>query len=141
MCAVPPSSAGLFGNVVAAPAGGRLRIVLPTGQPGNRRLMQGLCVNDDEMALALAPSQDIVVLVPAGTNLALFVAKIIRREGYFRAVLVQSRGVLRAGCPQRCGGGPGALPFVECRTVADFQGGACGSCVWQSRGARCGHHD
>ncbi|KAF1964140.1 hypothetical protein BU23DRAFT_575928 [Bimuria novae-zelandiae CBS 107.79] len=119
--AVPAGSAGLFGNVVAAPAGGRLRVVLPTGQPGNRRLMQGLCVNvRDEMALALAPSQDIVVLVPAGTNLALFVAKIIRQEGYFRVVLVQSWGVLRAGCPQQCGGGPRALPFVKCRTVADF---------------------
>lgn len=99
-----------------------------------------LFVQDDEVRVAMMPSHDVAVLVPAGTNFNLFIAKIVRREGYFRAVLVQSRGRLMAtACSQRCGGGPGAIPFEECRTVAGFQAGACGSCVWQSHGARCQH--
>lgn len=63
----------------------------------------------------------------------------VRREGYFRALLVQSRGEVMPGCDQRCGCSGGSLPFLECVRVPDFQDGACGSCVWQSRGLRCDH--
>lgn len=91
------------------------------------------------MAAAL-PSHDIVVELPLNTDLDLWCAKAIRREGYFRAILVQSRGALVQACPQRCGrGAGGASPFTECRALATYQNGACGSCVWQSHGKRCEH--
>jgi hypothetical protein len=91
--------------------------------------------------MAALPSHDVIVRVPLGTDLRLFVAKIVRREGYFRALLVQSRGAVQAtACAHRCGGGPGPTPFEECRTLPGYQGSACGSCIWQSHGIRCDHH-
>ncbi|KAI0859987.1 hypothetical protein F4860DRAFT_480591 [Xylaria cubensis] len=88
-----------------------------------------------------APSFDITFKVSSSDNLADVQAKLIRREGYFRVLLVQSRGPIVA---HACTDGPrsgchisGGSPFGACRRVAGFQGGACGSCVWRSHGARC----
>jgi hypothetical protein len=148
-------------NLVAIPlAGGRIRVTLPTASPANRAFMASICINvsllslssfcvrtltqlkqPEELQVAQMPSHDVDVILPAGTDLRLWVAKLIRREGYFRALLVQSRGVLQGTpCARRCGGNTGPSPFTDCRTVAGFQGDACGSCVWQSRGAQCNHH-
>lgn len=134
--------------------GGKIQITLPTGQPACRQFMQSICINvrnllllfiantdlikDDEAHVGALPSHDVVVELPAGTDMRLWIAKLVRREGYFRALLVQSRGrLVGTPCRHRCGGNTGPSPFTECRRLAGFQGGACGSCVWQSHGARC----
>ena len=92
--------------------------------------------------MAAMPSHDVELRVALNTNVQEFIAKIIRRERYFRAVLVQSRGVRPAhDCQERCGrASRGTKPFVECRVLAGFQGGACAACVWQSHGIRYDHH-
>lgn len=68
-------------------------------------------------------------------------AKIIRRESYFRAVIVQSRGNVAGGCSQKCGRASTNRRFEACVRIDGYQGGACAECVWQSHGARCDHHD
>ncbi|KAI0192096.1 hypothetical protein EV127DRAFT_492298 [Xylaria flabelliformis] len=114
---------------------------LPTGTPACRAFMQSLCMNQEEGIVAAAPSVDIIFKVSAADNLADAQAKFVRREGYFRALLVQSRGTIvaapcadgpRGGCRSHNGS-----PFGTCRRVPNFQGGACAACVWRSHGARC----
>ncbi|KAF2726444.1 hypothetical protein EJ04DRAFT_530272 [Polyplosphaeria fusca] len=126
--------------VVLDVVGSRQRVRLPTGTAAGRAFMQGLCINDEEVAMAALPSHNVIVLVSQSTDLCLFVAKIVRREGYFWTLLVQSRGAVHAtACAQRCGGGLGAVPFKDCRMLPGYQRGACGSCIWQSHGSRCQH--
>ncbi len=88
------------------------------------------------------PSRDIEICVSAAdlADLRNVAAHIVRRESYFRAILVQSRGTVVRRCPQKCGN-PNASPkFRHCVRLRDYQAGACAECVWQSHGARCAHH-
>ncbi|KAK2021812.1 hypothetical protein LX32DRAFT_699127 [Colletotrichum zoysiae] len=48
--------------------------------------------DDDERRVINMASHDIAIRFPDNETVQSYVAKIIRREGYFRAVLVQSRG-------------------------------------------------
>ncbi|KAI1165834.1 hypothetical protein F5B18DRAFT_608865 [Nemania serpens] len=76
------------------------------------------------------------------TPMELFV-RILRREGYFRALalLVASRGLGVAPCGNKCGNGrQSPRPFRSCVVLAGFQENACASCVWHSHAARCRHH-
>jgi hypothetical protein len=97
-------------------------------------------VQATEDTLAALPSRDITVALPLDVDLRLWVAKVVRRQGYWLAVLVQSRGVQVANCGHRCSRAGGGVPFMECVRHAGTQGGACGACIWQSHGAQCEHH-
>jgi hypothetical protein len=68
-------------------------------------------------------------------------AKIVRREGYFRAVIIQSRGNVAGRCSQKCNNPRVTRRFESCVRLDGFCGGACAECVWQSHGRLCGHHD
>ncbi|KAI0421057.1 hypothetical protein F5X98DRAFT_329963 [Xylaria grammica] len=106
--------------------------------------MQTLCMNSEEGIIAAAPSHDVLFRVARSDVLADVQAKLIRREGYFRALLVQSRGVVVPVCREGARGGchhHGGAPFFSCRHVPGFQGSACGACVWRSHGARCSHEN
>ncbi|KAI1345304.1 hypothetical protein F5Y01DRAFT_300875 [Xylaria sp. FL0043] len=140
----PPPLGGVhwFANFVRTEDNGAIEVYrLPTGAPACRAFMQSLCMNQEEGILAAAPSVDITFRVSRGDNLADAQAKFVRREGYFRALLVQSRGAVAAA---PCADGPrggcrshNGAPFGACRRVPGFQGGACAACVWRSHGACC----
>ncbi|KAF2965886.1 hypothetical protein GQX73_g7702 [Xylaria multiplex] len=78
---------------------------------------------DEEGTVAAAPSVDITFRVSASDVLADVQAKLIRREGYFRAILVQSRGLMTPSCSDGPRGGcrhhVGA-PFSGCCRVPGF---------------------
>ncbi|KAK0714104.1 hypothetical protein B0T26DRAFT_874062 [Lasiosphaeria miniovina] len=96
---------------------------------------------DDERRVVAMPSVDVEVRVLAADRASVhfLFARIIRRESYFRALLVQSRGTRVRPCPEKCGN-PNASPkFRHCVRVPSFQGGAYAECVWQSHGSRCSH--
>ncbi|RWA11937.1 hypothetical protein EKO27_g3183 [Xylaria grammica] len=115
---------------------------LPTGSRACRAFMQTLCMNQEEGVIAGYPSNNIMFQVARSDVLADVQAKLIRREGYFWAILVQSRGFVVPACRDGARGGclsHSGAPFTSCRRVPGFQGGACGACVWRSHGARCSH--
>lgn len=66
---------------------------LPTGTAACRLLFQQLSINDEEQRLVAMPSgsdgRQFGLGCGGGDNMA---ARIIRRESYFRAVLIHSRG-------------------------------------------------
>ncbi len=95
----------------------------------------------EERRVIAMPSRDIEIRVPSADvdELRFLIARIIRRESYFRAILVQSRGQHVYRCPQKCGNPNAANKFRHCVRLGDYQGGACAECVWQSHGNRCGH--
>ncbi|KAK6208351.1 hypothetical protein QIS74_00958 [Colletotrichum tabaci] len=125
---------------VRTDAGGTRWVTLPTSTAHNRTFFITLSINEEEREVARMPSRDIEIRLPAGEDVSFLLAKIIRREGYFRAVLVQSRGQAVNACPQKCGRGAGTLRFRACTRIATYQNGACAECVWQSHGARCQHY-
>ncbi|KAI1172689.1 hypothetical protein F4777DRAFT_601312 [Nemania sp. FL0916] len=147
MSLVPAAPTGVLpaafaSTTVRAGPQGSSWLILPTSQPQNRALLGQLAINDDESRVAALPSVDIEIRLRPGEDVRALCAKIIRREGYFRAVLVQSRGQVSPACANKCGSerGGGTFPFRECRTLPGFQDGACGSCVWHSHGRKCTHH-
>jgi hypothetical protein len=87
-------------------------------------------VQDTEDTLAALLSRDITVSLDLNVDICLWVAKVVRCQGYWLAVLVQSRGVQVANCGYRCARAGGGVPFMECVRYAGTQGGACGACIW-----------
>ncbi|KAL5430874.1 hypothetical protein PMIN07_012586 [Paraphaeosphaeria minitans] len=132
-------AAGVFVPVIVGQTGSRIQVNLPTGSPGMRAFMQSLAVDDEEARVAQMPSQDIVVQIPVGTNLQRWAARVVRREGYWQAVLIQSRGqVQNEPCAHSCGtANAGNRVFLDCRAIPGYKSGSCGACVWKSHGARC----
>ncbi|KAI0096742.1 hypothetical protein GGR51DRAFT_566998 [Nemania sp. FL0031] len=132
--AAPPPLAGVswFGHFVRTEDNGRTEVyMLPTGSTACREFMLRLSMNQDEAILAAANSSDILFKVAASDNLADVQAKLIRREGYFRAILIQSRGINVQAPVLPCRDGPrsgcashNGSPFVGCRTAAPFAAGA-----------------
>ncbi|GJC83446.1 hypothetical protein ColLi_06284 [Colletotrichum liriopes] len=143
MSLVPAPAAGhgtsAFGNIrVTQVPGGDRWLLLPTGTQGNRQLLLALSINDEERNVINMPSRDIQVRITGNVNIQQFIAGIIRRQGYFLAILVQSRGRAAIACGNKCA--TTANPrFQGCFRIPTFQGGACAECVWQSHGARCTH--
>ncbi|GKT45154.1 LOW QUALITY PROTEIN: uncharacterized protein ColSpa_05335 [Colletotrichum spaethianum] len=83
----------IFGNIgMHTDASGGRWLRLPTGNANNRALLLALAINDEERLIINMPSRDIEIRVTSNTSVQQFVASIIRRQGYFLAVLVQSRG-------------------------------------------------
>ncbi|KAI6351093.1 hypothetical protein MCOR25_010153 [Pyricularia grisea] len=142
MSQVGPAIPTPFGNlVVRSSSGGGFWLTLPTGSTGMRAFMAGLAINQEEARVCAMPSRDIEIKISSShpEEIRFLAARILRRESYFRAILVQSRGHNSRRCPQKCGN-PNASPkFRHCVRLRDYQDGACGECVWQSHGARCAH--
>ncbi|KAH8749328.1 hypothetical protein F5883DRAFT_687911 [Diaporthe sp. PMI_573] len=85
---------------------------------------------DAERRVAALPSQDVLLRASGNETHMDIIAKILRREGYSRAILIQSRGQVQVRCVNRCARHERLeLKFRECRTVNGFMGGACGECV------------
>ncbi|KLU82756.1 hypothetical protein MAPG_01825 [Magnaporthiopsis poae ATCC 64411] len=120
-------------------------LLLPTGTAANRAFLSRLAINDEERRLLAMPSRDIEVRMDGNLGrgeaaVMDMVARIVRRESYFRAVLIHSRGQPAASrCANRCASLNSVPRFLECVRIPGFQGGACSSCIWQSHGSRCAH--
>ncbi|KAI6570827.1 hypothetical protein MCOR06_011854 [Pyricularia oryzae] len=90
---------------------------------------------DFERAFAALPSRDIEIRVVTGSakEIRHLFATIIRRESYYRAILIQSRGRIAVRCPSKCGN-PNAFPkFRHCVRLPPYHNGACVKCIWQNR--------
>ena len=86
------------------------------------------------------PSIDVDLKIPNGPqNLRRLFAQIIRREGYFRALLIQSRGTVQANYSEKYVKSS-SYKFLDCRTIPSFYRSACTKCVWQLYSARCNYY-
>ncbi|KAK0718500.1 hypothetical protein B0T26DRAFT_752415 [Lasiosphaeria miniovina] len=134
-------TATMSSNLDKAPSGPEMAIdddLIEKANKASRRMQR---LKDDERRVVAMPSVDVEVRVLAADRASVhfLFARIIRRESYFRALLVQSRGTRVRPCPEKCGN-PNASPkFRHCVRVPSFQGGAYAECVWQSHGSRCSH--
>ncbi|KAH9427717.1 hypothetical protein MCOR02_011949 [Pyricularia oryzae] len=115
----------IAGPIVVRRTRDEIWITLPTASAGNRAFFRHLAIN-----VATGSAEEIRHLF----------ATIIRRESYFRAVLIQSRGRTAVRCPSKCGNANASPKFRHCVRLPPYQNGACAECVWQSRGAQCSHH-
>ncbi|GKT51603.1 uncharacterized protein ColSpa_11784 [Colletotrichum spaethianum] len=119
----------IFGNIgMHTDASGGRWLRLPTGNANNRALLLALAINDEERLIINMPSRDIEIRVTSNTSVQQFVASIIRRQGYFLAVLVQSRGRAAIACGNKCAT-TDSPRFRQCTRIPTFQGGACAECV------------
>ncbi|KAI6415038.1 hypothetical protein MCOR21_011527, partial [Pyricularia oryzae] len=90
---------------------------------------------DFKRAFAALPSRDIEIRVATGSakKIRHLFATIIRRENYYRAVLIQSRGRTVIRYPSKCGN-PNAFPkFRHCVRLPPYHNGAYAECIWQNR--------
>ncbi len=73
------------------------------------------------------PSHDIIMRIERyeAARIHRFAANCFRRESYFRAILVQSRGVRVRRCLQRCGNDRTTPRFRECVRLNDYRDVAC----------------
>ncbi|KAI0105526.1 hypothetical protein GGR51DRAFT_560371 [Nemania sp. FL0031] len=104
----PPPIKGVswFGQFVRTEDNGRIKVYnLPTGGNACREFMLRMSMNQDEAILAAAYSSDILFKVAASDNLADVQAKLLQREGYFRAILIQSHGMAVQPPVVPCGDG------------------------------------
>ena len=86
------------------------------------------------------PSIDVDLKIPnSPQNLRRLFAQIIRPEGYFRTLLIQSRGTVQANYSKKCAKSS-SHKFLDCRTIPGFYRGAYTEYVWQSHGARCDYY-
>lgn len=88
------------------------------------------------------PLNDVRILVDIGMGTTdLVVAKIIRRDSYFTALLIAAAGSVAAGdeiCKHSCGNlAAGTTTFASCVRVIRYQHGACANCIWKSHAAKC----
>ncbi|PSR77835.1 hypothetical protein BD289DRAFT_137650 [Coniella lustricola] len=89
-------------------------------------------MNTDEDRVIAMPSRNVEIRVSVNEDLRRLTARILRREGYFRAILVHSRGhPSNSPCANKCARNNG-VPFSGCVRLPDFQDGACSACVWAS---------
>ncbi|KAJ4413616.1 hypothetical protein N0V82_008438 [Gnomoniopsis sp. IMI 355080] len=102
--------------------------------------LRALCKNSEETAISYLPLADVRLEVAANMgNTQLILAKIVRRDSYFTALLVAAAGgISNTECGHSCGNPASSThPFTECIRVANYQGGACATCIWKSHAARC----
>ncbi|PHH59628.1 hypothetical protein CDD81_2813 [Ophiocordyceps australis] len=93
-------------------------VLLPTGGDANRQFLAFFCgPNREEVYLALLLSHDVWIRVPREETTMEVVRRILRRESYLRAVLVQSRGTpARSACTNKCS--RSLHPFEHCVRIA-----------------------
>jgi hypothetical protein len=91
-----------------------------------------LCHNSLQQTVLALPGRDVVFVRGRITPQQL----VTHRPSYVNALLIQSRGVVRARPCTECSR-RGLSPFPECRQVAGHFGGACGNCKWRDHAARC----
>ncbi|KAI6498672.1 hypothetical protein MCOR11_003794 [Pyricularia oryzae] len=92
---------------------------------------------DFERAFAALPSRDIEIRVATGSaeEIRHLFATIIRRESYYRVVLIQSRGRTAVRYPSKCGNSNAFPKFRHCVRLPPYHNGACVKCIWQNRAA------
>ncbi|KAI6384198.1 hypothetical protein MCOR23_011803 [Pyricularia oryzae] len=132
----------IAGPIIVRRTQDEIWITLPISSANNRIFFRTLAINDSERALAALPSRDIEIRVATGSakEIRHLFATIIRRESYYRAVLIQSRGRTAVRCPSKCGN-PNAFPkFRHCVRLPPYHNGACAKYIWQNRAAQCSHH-
>lgn len=116
---------------------GRRGLILHLTHPASHAALTALAKNDTERDLLALPGTDIRLSASdSGTTAAAVIAKILRRDSYFLAVLVARAGRPKAvRCEHRCRARN--FPFDQCLFVAGQQQNACANCIWDSYAARC----
>jgi hypothetical protein len=91
-----------------------------------------LCHNALQQTVLAMPGRDVAFVQGRITPQQLMT----HRPSYVNALLIQSRGVVRAvpcaECSRR-----GLTPFPDCASVQGHFGGSCGNCKWRDHAARC----
>ncbi|KAI6329602.1 hypothetical protein MCOR28_011800, partial [Pyricularia oryzae] len=84
----------IAGPIIVRRTQDKIWIILPISSANNRTFFRTFAINDFERAFAALPSRDIEIRVVTGSakEIRHLFATIIRRENYYRAVLIQSRG-------------------------------------------------
>ncbi|KAI0860373.1 hypothetical protein F4860DRAFT_479637 [Xylaria cubensis] len=97
--------------------------------------MQGMLRSDEERRVHALGAWDVDIRLPCRNRDDAF-ANLVRRDGYFKAVLIQAHGSLAAApCANKCGKArAGCAPFRECCTLPTLPNnlfdGACSSCMY-----------
>ena len=68
------------------------------------------------------------------------ITNVVRRDSYFNATLIQSRGDRTAPPCTRCARNPGRGPFVHCVRAPGHFDGCCGNCKWPDYARQCSYH-
>lgn len=116
---------------------GRRGLILHLTHPVSHATLRALVKNQAERDLLALPGTDIRLSVGDDNTTATdVIAKIIRRDSYFLAVLVARAGHPKpVRCDHRCANRN--FPFDQCLAVVGQQHNACANCVWDSHAARC----
>lgn len=120
--------------------GGRRWITVYTGRQIVRDQMDFYIVNDIQRAVADMPSIDIEVAVRMNESTRRFTTKILTRQGYLNAILIESRGSRTEVCTQYANN-LNRGPFANCTRVQGRFFGACSNCEWRSHRRRCSLYD